>query len=249
MEYVLDDTAAKRSNSCRPAIVVQARMGSTRLPGKVMLPLAQSSMLAFLLKRLFRVGVPVVVATSTQAVDDQVAELASDLGACVVRGSEEDVLSRFCLAAQGFDAIVRICSDCPLSDPNMIDKALDLFYAHSLDYLSNTLHRTYPRGFDVEVVSVSSLEYSLEHARKPSEREHVTPYIIAHPEKFSQACFVSQEPMDHWRLTVDTQEDLSLIRKIVASSERLDYNSIVSLLRSHDSWREINAHIQQKEVQ
>lgn len=169
-EFSLTDPIPRRPISSRPVVIVQARMRSTRLPGKVLRPLQGIPMVQRLLERLSSLGktVPVILATTKHSTDSILAALAHRRGVRVFRGSEEDVLDRFASAIAGVpaDAIVRLTADCPLIDPTMVDRALDLFYHLKVDYLSNTLHRTYPRGFDIEIISRTALECADREAKR-----------------------------------------------------------------------------------
>lgn len=204
----------------RALIVVQARAGSTRLPGKVLKPIAGQPMLAFMLARLARVHAgPVVVATSREPQDDAVAEVAAGAGAGVVRGSERDVLSRFvdALDASPAGAVVRLTADCPLVDPALVAEALAVHEAHAADYTSNTLVRTYPDGLDVEVMGSDALREAAAEATDPLEREHVTPFLYRRPERYRLAAVVGPEQLARERWTVDTAADLDRVREIVAA--------------------------------
>ena len=249
MEYLLEKTVPRRPSFFRSVIVVQARMGSTRLPGKVLLPLNGVPMVQRLLERLSSLAVPMILATTEQPSDSVMTPIAQQFGATLFRGSEEDVLDRFAKAAAGTpaDAIVRITADCPLTDPAMVDRALDLFYQLRGDYLSNTLHRTYPRGFDIEVVSRTALMTAAREAKEPIDREHVTPYIYGHLERFACAGFVSSEDLHSWRLTVDTKDDAMLVEKVLSEVTGLfRYEDVREVLRRHPEWRNINSHVKQK---
>ncbi len=237
--------------SHHPLIIVQARMGSTRLPGKILLPLLGEPMLGFLVKRLSSLHIPLVVATTVSKSDDVVQELVTTLGVPVFRGSEEDVLDRYVQASRLFpcDAIVRITADCPLLDPLLLKNVVDMFYEYPVDYVSNTAERTFPRGYDVEVVSKKALERAWNEAKLPCEREHVTLYIVEHEKLFSSKQFVDVHNRSSWRLTVDTEEDYTLIVKVAEACQNdLSYGNVVQILEKHPQWKTINEHIRQKEV-
>lgn len=199
--------------------VVQARTGSNRLPGKVLQDLAGRPLLAFLLDRLSGLRVDaVVVATSTLARDDPVADVARQAGVACVRGPETDVLARFAAAldAHPADAVVRLTADCPLTDPALVEAVLDLHRRRGADYTCNVLPRTFPKGLDVEVAAAGALRRAVEEATDPPEREHVMPYLYRHPELFTLANLRSGEDLGDERWTVDTAEDLATVRRIVA---------------------------------
>ncbi len=165
----------------------------------------------------------VVVATSTNSVDDPVAALAESAGVGVFRGDEHDVLGRYHAAANDWSAnvIVRLTADCPMMDPALVDAAVSLFLEGDVDYVSNVAPRTYPVGFDVEVVSLAALDKTHREALHPELREHVTPYIRGtrpHLAKgaFRIGCLLGPADFSHLRLTVDTVDDLDLVRRLVA---------------------------------
>lgn len=210
------------STSC----VVQARMRSTRLPGKVLAELGGRPLLAFLLRRLARSGPDhLVVATSDAGEDDPVAELAAAEGADVVRGPEEDVLARFALALDRFpaDTVVRVTGDCPLVDPALVRRAIEVRETTGADYVSNTLVRTFPDGLDVEVVDAEALQRAAVEAVDPVEREHVTPYVYRRPERFALRSFRHPVVLSEHRWTVDTPDDLALVASIVDRLGRDDF--------------------------
>ena len=198
--------------------VVQARMGSTRLPGKVLADLGGRPMLAFLLDRLQPLLVDqVIVATSDLDRDDAVAEVAEAAGVGAVRGPEQDVLARFALALQRHPAahVVRITGDCPPTDPAIVAAAVDLHIHRSADYTCNVLPRAFPQGLDVEVIAADALRMADQEARHAIEREHVTPCFYRRPERFRLANLRSGEDLGDERWTVDTPGDLGVVRDIV----------------------------------
>lgn len=229
-------------------------MGSTRLAGKVMLPIQGRPMLGILLSRLMSVfpPIPIIVATTILPQDDVIAALASSMGVELFRGDEEDVLHRFssAISSKSSDCIVRVTSDCPLCDPRMLSRALDLYFHLGVDYLSNTIHRTYPRGYDIEIISRQALMTASQHATTHSEKEHVTSYIVRRPYQFSLANFISSENWSAWRLTVDTREDFELVEKIFSAlgneTTASGWEEVQKLLRHHPEWRAINAAVVQK---
>jgi len=239
-DFLLEKTVPKRPKEVSPCILVQARTGSTRLPGKVLLPLGKTSMLAFLVERLKPTSIPITIATTVLEKDDLIVQCGNECSVPVFRGSEEDVLDRFYKAANTFDTIIRITADCPLTDPDIITKALDLFYHLKVDYLSNTLERTYPRGLDVEIFSFKSLEKAAAAATSLYDREHVTSYITSHPDQFQLANFIDKEDMHDWRLTVDTKEDLDLVRRLVEQGVG-SYLELKEILKKNPEWKKINS--------
>ncbi len=205
--------------------VIQARTGSTRLPGKVLQDLGGRPILRFMLDRLAPLSARVVVATSSLERDDPVAEIARVAGRSVVRGSESDVLSRFvdALDAHPADHVVRLTADCPLTDPVLVEAVIARHLEWAADYTSNVFPRTYPKGLDVEVVRADALRAAHLETRDPVEREHVTPFFYRRPERFRLANLRATGPgpwlgREGW--TVDTADDLAFVREIVARMGR-----------------------------
>jgi spore coat polysaccharide biosynthesis protein SpsF len=232
-------------------VIVQARMGSSRLPGKVMQDLAGAPALERLFERLRRVkGAPLIVlATSTLPCDDVIADYVSATPDIKLwRGSEQDVLNRYADSARHFDLdpIVRITADCPLVEPTCIDAVLDAYHAQpGCQYADNVVPRTFPHGYDVQILSRRALEAADQEATLPTDREHVGPFIIRHSERFPATHIVySGEPCADLRITLDYPEDLTLIRAIY---ERLypvnpDFglNEILALREKDSSLFDIN---------
>lgn len=239
-------------------IILQARMGATRLPGKPMKRVLGRPLLSFQLERLRRVkqADAIVVATTTKLQDDEIVDLCRKENIPVFRGSEEDVLERYYQTAKKYqaDVIVRITGDCPLIDPSVVDQVIRYYLDHQpgCDYVSNSLTQTYPRGLDVEVFSLSALERAEREAKDAQEREHVTPYIYWHPEMFALGSVVQQDDQSHQRWTVDTSEDLMLVTKIIEAlypvNPAFTTQDVLNLLKTHPDWVALNAHIQQKKL-
>ncbi len=238
--------------------IIQARMGSTRLPGKILKKVQGKTLLEIQLERLKQSTLiqQVIVATTTQAQDDSVVDLCKQLNVDFYRGSEEDVLSRYYEAAVIFKAnvIVRLTSDCPLIDPVIVDEVIATYIRQqdSVDYVSNTLERTYPRGLDVEVFSFKALEKTLTEAILQRDREHVTAYIYSNPNMFRIDQVKGEHDYSNFRWTVDTTEDFELIQRILNvlyEEDKLFYmDDVVQLLTKHPKWNDINAHIEQKKL-
>lgn len=243
-------------------IIVQARMTSTRLPGKVLMPVLGKPLLAYELERLQRCqqADALMVATTTNASDDRVVALCQELNVPVFRGAEQDVLSRYHGAAQQAQAetVVRVTADCPLIDPSVVDTVIAHFKAaqtgpqSTLDYASNTLVRSYPRGLDVEVFSRSALEMAQQEAIEPAHREHVTPFFYHNPQRFRLASLEAPQNWGHHRWTVDTPEDFELARRILEAlypvKPSFDCRDVLTLLEQHPDWVALNAHIEQIKV-
>lgn len=235
--------------------IIQARMGSTRLPGKTLLPLAGEPVLARVVDRTRRANKvkKLLVATTISPKDEAIAELCQSRGWLVERGSEEDVLSRYYEAAKkhGADPVVRITSDCPLIDPGLVDDAIEAFSKGDWDYTSNTLEpRTFPRGLDVEVISFRALQRAYDEDRNPAWREHVTPYIHRNPRLFNLQRLACDEDFSHHRWTVDTREDYELIRRVYDhfGNVAFGWRDVLRLLDGHPDWVALNRDVRQKVV-
>jgi spore coat polysaccharide biosynthesis protein SpsF len=241
------------------AAIIQARMGSTRLPGKVLRPLCSKTILAHVIDRVRASQAldQIVVATTDRSADDAIAALAPTLGVALFRGSEDDVLSRYYFAAlvAKADTVVRITADCPLFDGALLRAMIEEYAAQRrrgerLDYLSNTLTRTYPRGLDAEIVDFGALHRAQAEATQPFEREHVTPYIYGHPDSFGLKNFAGIPDLSHHRWTLDTEEDWRLIEAIYTAlyrADRLfDTREVLDLLERQPALIALNARIVQK---
>jgi len=240
----------------RIVTIIQARMGSNRLPGKVLMNLAGKTMLAWVVSRCRRARTidQVTVATTTKQTDDIIVELCSRNSWSYSRGSEDDLLDRYYQAAlqQRADIVVRITSDCPLIDPWIIDLTVNNFLENGhADYASNTLSpRTYPRGLDVEVFSFEALKRAWQENNNPAWREHVTPYFYYHPEIFRLVRVADDKDYSAMRWTVDTAEDLTLVRNILEffQNDHFTWHQVINLIENHPEWLEINRHIIQKDI-
>ncbi len=200
--------------------IIQARMGSTRFPGKTLKIIEGKTLLEHLVSRVKRAKTldKIVVATTDKPEDKAIADAAKKLGVKFFRGSEEDVLNRYYQTAKIFGAsiIVRITGDCPLIDPEVIDEVVGFYLKNKnqVDYASNTSPPTFPDGMDTEIFSFKTLERAWREATLKSEREHVTPYIYNHPEIFRTKNVKHKKDVSALRLAVDNPEDLALMRKI-----------------------------------
>jgi spore coat polysaccharide biosynthesis protein SpsF len=242
----------------KAVITIEARMRSSRLPGKVLLPILGRPMLALMIERLRRVRQVdgIVVATTGNSVDDSIADLARQLGVGWFRGSEDDVLDRVLNAAQsvGADLIVETTGDCPLIDPGVIDQLIATFRTNSVDYCSNVLTRTYPRGMDAQVFPVKVLAQVAELTKDPADREHVSLYICEHPERFrllNVASGLAPEIGD-LRLTVDTPEDLKLVgvvyNELYPVNPQFTLADILDLFKRRPQLQMVNSDVRQKPV-
>lgn len=239
----------------RTVAIVQARTGSTRLPGKVLLPLLGEPVLVHVVRRVARAARldAVVVATTVSPRDDAIVGLGRDHGWAVERGSEEDLLQRYLDAARAHraDRIVRVTSDCPLVDPGLIDDVLALLDGSGADYASNTLEpRRLPRGLDVEAMTMAALEIAGREDRDPASREHATPYLYRHPERFRLAGIHGDPDLSAHRWTLDTPEDYELIRRIYEAlgSDDFGWRDALAVVLAHPDWSELNRMVAQKPV-
>jgi spore coat polysaccharide biosynthesis protein SpsF len=229
--------------------IVQARMGATRLPGKVLADIGGVPMLRRVLDRLQAVpGIDdLVVATTTNPEDDVLAAWLTNSGIAFYRGSSDDVLDRFVQAAAGkqADLIVRVTADDPLKDPEITSQVIDILKANpTLDYASNTIEPTWPEGLDIEVVRLSALQRAHREAILKSDREHVTTYIWNRPQDFKLHNLLWDRNLSHWRWTVDNPADLELMRHIFvqfADLPLVGYREIVAWLERHPELLAINA--------
>lgn len=233
--------------------VVQARTGSTRLPGKVLRELGRRPVLDRVVEAAFAApGIDeVLVATSTAPADDPVAERAARIGAAVVRGSEDDVLARFVQAADEHpcDAVVRLTADCPLLDPALVALVAATWRADPTQhYVATTLVRTLPRGLDVELATVAALR-ALDGTARDHDRVHVTSGLYADPQRFRCLGLVVAPAADDLRVTLDTEDDLHALQGLVeALGDRTGWRSVVEVLRSRPDLVARNAHVRQKSL-
>ncbi len=239
-------------------IIVQARMGSTRLPGKVLKKVLGKTLLEYLMERLRRAkgASDLCVATTTHAKEQPLLDVCARIPVKVFRGSEGDVLERYFGAARELkaEAVVRVTADCPLIDPQEVDKLIECYLENSdqYDYLSNGLTRTYPLGMGAEIFSFEALEKAHRGAKKDSEREHVTPYLHMNPRIFRLRDVPYKEDLKEHRWTVDTDEDFQLVSKIIEAlypvNPEFSLQDILTLLGKNPQWQEINRHVRQKAI-
>jgi len=229
-------------------VLIQARMGSSRFPGKVLEDLCGRPMLWHVVNRVRRATRVdrVVVATTDRGIDDPIAQFCEKEGIGCFRGSELDVLDRFYQAAKasGAEVVVRITADCPLIDPAVIDKVLARFQRGDCDYACNVIRYTYPDGLDTEVFSFAALERAWRQASKPSEREHVTPYLRT--DKFRVANVESEIPVSpaQYRWTVDRPADLEFVRKVFGAFSKngeFGFREVFELLKERPDLATIQA--------
>lgn len=241
----------------RTVAIVQARLGSSRLPGKVLQDLAGETMLGRVVQRLraARTIDDIVIATTLNESDLPVIEEAHRLGVHAWRGSETNVLARYIGAARHYHAgaVVRITSDCPLLDPETIDRVVNGLRGGTADYCSNTHTRMFPRGLDVEAFYLETLEKIFRQATSAAAREHVTAYVMEKPGEFAIQQVTTDQDDSDLRWTVDTEEDLELVRTLFTELDLgatpRPYREVVAAVRARPELASINAHITQKNWQ
>lgn len=237
--------------------IVQARMGSTRLPGKVMCDLLGKPMIVHEIERILRSKRidSVVIATTNLSADNVIVQLCKDQGWYWYRGDEQDVLDRFYRAAKAFgaDIIVRLTADCPLIDPSVIDLVIGEFCQNypRTDYASNVFpERTFPRGLDTEVVTMDALERSWRNEIDPALREHVTQHIVKNSGNFRISCVTNDRDFSEMRWTVDTPEDFRFVREVYShfGHNNFSWSDVLDLISKKPELSMINQNIRQKEV-
>jgi spore coat polysaccharide biosynthesis protein SpsF len=244
--------------SKKTAAIIQARMGSTRLPGKVMKNLKAKPVLWHVIERVKQAENidEIIIATTTHERDKIIFEKAKEWGVKAYRGSEEDVLERYYEAANKYeiDTVVRITSDCPLIDPYVIDEIVEYYNNNNYTLVTNAgsdlNNRTYPRGLDTEVFSFEVLEKAYNKAEEKYQREHVTPYIY---ENYADIYYYkNNKDLSNYRLTLDTKEDFELIKalydKLYQGKHDFYLNEIIEVLNKNKELLKINQKIKQKEL-
>ena len=232
--------------------IIQARMGSTRLPGKVLMKVSNTPLLKIMLPRVEKSNRlnKIVIATSTHAQDNPIEDFCNNNNVPCFRGSESDVLSRYYESAKQFDAdvIVRLTADCPLIDSKIIDKVIDLYFTEKVDYSSNTVppdKSKFPDGSDVEVFSYNALERAFSEAKKDSEREHVTHYFWRNNNGFRTAQLSQEDNWSKYRFTVDYPEDFEVVEFVIQELERRkssgSLKEIIEIIESNPEIKEKNS--------
>ncbi|SFC60817.1 GNAT family N-acetyltransferase [Clostridium uliginosum] len=237
--------------------IIQARVGSTRLPGKVLKQICGKTVLEHDIERLKKVRNidEIVIATTLLEKDNAIVDECERLGVSYFRGSEQDVLSRYYYAAKEnkADVVVRVTSDCPLTDSKVSEKIIDSYLDNKeiYDYVSNTIERTYPRGLDTEVFSFNALERAFNEAISTRDREHVTPYIWDNNTIFNIFQYKNKEDYSNLRWTLDTEEDyklISIIYKYFCDKEYFCMEDIIALMKEKPELEKINIDIEQKKI-
>ncbi|NQY73968.1 MAG: glycosyltransferase family protein [Candidatus Margulisbacteria bacterium] len=246
---------ALKNKSPKIGIIVQARMSSTRLPGKVMLPLWNKPILGYLLDRISHCTLvnSIIVATSDSSKDSIIQSYCQSQNILCFRGNESDVLNRYvtCATQHQLDIIIRVTGDCPLMDPILINDFVTFFLAHNYDYVSNTIFPTYPDGLDIEIFTYDSLCLAHKMAKLPSEREHVTPFIKNHSDCFKLYNIAQPKKLDTYRLTLDEPEDWALIQiiyeQLYPNNALFTWQQIVAFLENNPEYIALNQHINRNE--
>jgi len=230
--------------------IIQARMGSTRLPGKVLMDVTKGKpVLYYVINQLKHCKSieKIIVATTTLQEDDKIAQFCIDNKISYFRGDSKNVLERHYICAEKFSLskIIRMPSDKPLLDPEVVDEIVEIFNSNSFDYVTNFLPSTFPGGTEVEVLSFSSLKKSWEKAMLPSEKEHVTSYIYNHRDDFRIFNVVNSENLSNFRWAVDRIEDLRLVREIVSKIRKnpILIKDILELFKNEPNLIEINKQV------
>jgi len=234
--------------------IIQARMGSTRLPGKTLIEIEGKPLLEHVINRIrySKIIDEIIIATTTEPEDIAIVSLAKKLQVPTYTGSSEDVLDRFYQAASLFGGrvIVRITADDPFKDPAVMDEIVNYFFSHpEFDYISNTIKPSYPVGIDVEVFSYYALKTAWQNAEDPKDREHVTPYIYRNPGIFKLANYKYTKQLSHLRWTIDTKKDLQMARevykKLYVEDEMFYMADIMQLLKKYTYISDINRTVEQ----
>ena len=240
----------------RIVATIEARMTSSRLPGKVLLPAAGRPMLGHLVRRLKKVASlsRIVLATTANKTDDVLEGFAKKSDIAVFRGSEDDVMGRVLNAAEsaGADIVVEITGDCPIIDPSIVEQCVQMFLKNDCDYLSNVIHRSYPIGMDTQVFPLTVLRRSAAMTRDPLDREHVSLHICKHPQLFRHIHLLPP-PELYWPelgLTLDEEADYMLLRKIIEHFDKTNpffsCGEILRLLKQRPGWVKINKNVKRK---
>ena len=240
----------------KAVVIIQARMGSTRLPGKVLADLAGQPMLRRVVERVrgARTISALMIATSTSPADDAIESFARQMGVPLFRGDEDDVLSRYAGAAtaSGAEMIVRVTADCPLLDPALVDRVVDALRAAvpRAAFAATTIVRSFPRGLDVEAMWAADFRRLEQRARQPYHREHVFPYAYEHPQDFPHISIADGEDRSWMRWTVDTPDDHAFVTRVLThlSPTQTAWRQVVALIERHPDWLELNRHVVQKSL-
>ena len=240
----------------RVVAIIQARMESTRLPGKVLMDIGGETMLSRVVHRSRRAALvdEIVVATTVKPNDDAIVAECKRIDAPIFRGEEENVLDRYFKAAEAYraEAVVRITSDCPLIDPEIVDEIVHVFLKEKPDYASNALERTFPRGLETEVMTLDSIGRVWREAREAYQRVHVTPYIYQNPALFRLLSVTAEADYSDHRWTVDTPADLDFVQAVYArlgNDDSFSWRHVLKILDREPDLMDLNRHIRQKALE
>lgn len=225
-------------------IILQARMGSRRLPGKVLMDLLNKPMLSWQIESLKKLKIPIVVASSSSDIDDPIEQLTTNLGVFCFRGSEDDVYSRFKAAIEVYPAtnILRVTGDCPLVSPAVITKLLHLHIESKSDYSSNFLVRSFPDGLDVEVFTHQAFERLDGIELTDYQREHVTPAFYQYSELFTTINLLEERNLGNWRWTIDYPSDFAWLEAMLSTmqvNQIPEYEEILNFLEKNNSFKRV----------
>ncbi|MGI0056052.1 MAG: cytidylyltransferase domain-containing protein [Nitrosarchaeum sp.] len=241
-------------NKKKITVIIQARTQSVRLPNKVLASIEDRSLIWYIIERLknSKTLEQIVLAIPSRTEDRVLIKIAEDSNVSAFAGDENDVLERFYNAALKFNAdpIIRITGDCPLVDPYLLDKMVEFYLENNYDYVSNTIIPTYPDGLDIEVFSFDTLSKAFTEAKLKSEREHVTPFILKNPTIFRLHNYENTEDQSKYRLCVDEQPDLDLIRRIYSKLKPkiiFPFKEVIRLIESNPELLKINDQIKRNE--
>lgn len=244
-------------NNCNIFVIIQARMTSSRLPKKVLLPLCGSTVLEVVINRLKHYKRNVIVATTNDGTEEPIVALCKRNNIKYFQGSTNNVLERYYFSAKNYNAkendiIVRVTSDCPLIDSGLIDKCINMFHLGHYDYVSNRINRTIPLGLDVEVFNFKLLKYTYENATEDFEKEHVTPYIyLTKNEYFNIGSCEEEVDNSQYRLTLDELSDYKAIMEVYKKlKNKIDFNyeELLEVLEQNSYIKEINCFVSQKQL-
>jgi spore coat polysaccharide biosynthesis protein SpsF len=235
--------------------IIEARMTSSRLPGKHLLEANGKPMIMHLVDRLKQVSMidQIVIATTTNVTDEPLVKLAKDAAIGVFRGSEEDVMGRVLGASEAFsaDVVCEVTGDCPIIDPALVNQVIETYLINDADYVNNGKHGI-PGGMNAQVFSWLALKRSYEMTSDPLDREHVTLHIKRHPELF-RAIYLVADKSNRWpelELTLDEQDDYILIKRVIEhfgiGNQFFTCSEVINLMREKSDWIKINAHVQRK---
>jgi spore coat polysaccharide biosynthesis protein SpsF len=250
----------KGSENMSVVCIMQARTGSTRLPEKVLKKIKNKTILEHDIDRVLKAKTvdELVIATTEKDEDNVIVDIAKNCSVGYYRGSEDNVLSRYYFAAKKYDAeiVIRITSDCPLIDPQIIDDMVNEFLKlrknENIDYLSNKVKMTFPRGLDVEVFTFDALEKTFLEATQKFEKEHVTPYIYLNPKKFKIKNYENDTDYSMFRWTLDTEEDFLFIKKIYDhlynENKMFLFRDVLKYVQENPEISKLNEHVRQKDL-